>query len=363
MAEIYYLLTWGTFWLMLLCFVFLLTVSVPRRDDLRSYKRVRLLLAWGVFFLMTLVNLTELSMSDSGTNDDIWYTRLMTLWIGACVAPVFSIVNITLINSHFFSWRSLVRDLVIPLVLVAGNVFLFEIFSAKPLAFLFAYVVFIIYYVFVVVAYTVIFLRNYRQYSIRLNNYFSEPGSNLLKWTVTTQFLATSSGIMAFVSLFMPHGWLCVFALFLNILYPYYAIRFINYAFQFPVIAPVVEEVMEEEPVVRDSVLMLEDIVGEWEKDKRYLQPELNIEMVAHELSTNRTYLSSYINTCKNKNFKEWISDLRIAEAQCLLLAEPKTPINEIGERVGFSDKGNFSTRFSKSVGMSPSSWRKTHLK
>ncbi|MEA4997366.1 MAG: helix-turn-helix domain-containing protein, partial [Petrimonas sp.] len=199
--------------------------------------------------------------------------------------------------------------------------------------------------------------------SIRLNNYFSEPGSNLLKWTVTTQFLATSSGIMAFVSLFMPHGWLCVFALFLNILYPYYAIRFINYAFQFPVIAPVVEEVMEEEPVVRDSVLMLEDIVGEWEKDKRYLQPELNIEMVAHELSTNRTYLSSYINTCKNKNFKEWISDLRIAEAQHLLLAEPKTPINEIGERVGFSDKGNFSTRFSKSVGMSPSSWRKTHLR
>jgi AraC-like DNA-binding protein len=211
-------------------------------------------------------------------------------------------------------------------------------------------------------AYTTTFFHNYKKYAFRLNNYFSEPEANHLKWTVVTQLLATSSGIMAFVSLFMPIWWLCIFAMFLNILYPYYAIRFINYAFLYPIIAPVVEET-ELDPIVTDSILMLEDIVSGWENEKHFLLPDLNIETVARNIGTNRTYLSAYINTYKNKSFKEWISDLRISEAQSLLLAEPQTPVNEIGERVGFSDKGNFSTRFSKSAGMSPSQWRKTHLK
>ena len=235
-------------------------------------------------------------------------------------------------------------------------------FTARSQFFMAAYTAFVIFYVFIVIKYTLLFLKNYKEYGIRHNNYYSDPGAYHLKWVIVTQFIATGSGLMALVNLFMPAWGMCLFALFLNIFYPYYAIRFINYAFHFPTIAPVMDEI-QMEPVNNEQTFQIKTAVKGWEGQKMFLQSNLTIEVVARELGTNRTYLSTYLNTTKGKNFREWISDLRIIEAQQLLIAEPEALVNDIGLRVGFSDKGNFSNKFTQSTGVSPSIWRKTHLR
>lgn len=212
--------------------------------------------------------------------------------------------------------------------------------------------------------YTYILMKEYRKFEIRFDNYYTESESNHLKWILKSQVIAIGCGILAFISLFLPLWFNCLFSIFLLIFYTYYAIRFINYPLRFSFIEAVVEEFQTEFSANVNTISFdqLENAVNNWEKRKTFVCSDINIEFVAKELYTNRTYLSNYINTYKKKSFKEWISDLRITEAQRLLLLEPQTSVSEIGYRVGFSDKSNFTNRFSRNTGESPKKWRETRL-
>lgn len=105
----------------------------------------------------------------------------------------------------------------------------------------------------------------------------------------------------------------------------------------------------------------LEAAIEEWLKQKKYLQPGITIEQMAFQLSTNRTYLSGYINNTKQQTFRTWINGLRIEEAKQLLLEQPTLMVSEIGKRVGFTDKSNFGRQFSKLTSFTPQAWRKFH--
>ncbi len=219
------------------------------------------------------------------------------------------------------------------------------------------------YYAYLMGKYTFLMMKEYKLYKTRFDNYFTESEVNHLNWIWNTQIIAIGCGILAFISLFLPLWFLCVFSLYLIFFYTYYTIRFVNYPLKFTIIEAIVEKFHSESAGISAPINHLEDAVNEWEKNKIFLNSDINIESVAKELYTNRTYLSNYINNYKKKSFKEWISDLRINEAKQLLLAEPQTSIGEIGYRVGFSDKSNFTNRFIKNVGESPKIWRENHLK
>lgn len=205
-------------------------------------------------------------------------------------------------------------------------------------------------------------IKEFQNYNVRFDNFFSESETNHLNWLLKTQFFATFCGIIAFVSLFLPLWFTCLFSLFLIIFYSYYTLRFINYTTLFSEIENIVEESSNKQNTVIQSFNPLESAVIEWENRKHFVRTDINIEFVAKELCTNRTYLSTYINTYKKKSFKEWISDLRINEAQLLLLSEPQLSVSDVAYRVGFTDKSNFTNRFSKNTGESPKKWREKNL-
>ena len=96
-----------------------------------------------------------------------------------------------------------------------------------------------------------------------------------------------------------------------------------------------------------------------WRERGGYRTSGITIDQAAREMGTNRSYLSRYLNEVRQMTFYEWVAQLRIEEAQSLMLSHPSDSIEQISTRVGFSSHSTFSSTFKKMVGMSPYRWRK----
>lgn len=358
MENLLLILTWGIFWVMLLGAVLLIFVTTPKVEILKNYKRAKYLLS-GIYLLMAIANIVQII---GGNDNEVWYSRIITLWVGCSMASSITIINITLFNLPFFSYKKFFKELIPSFVLTVLAIITYELYAENSLIFLSFYYTFLIYYIFVLGRFTLLLVKEFQQYKVRFDNYFTESESNHLNWIFRTQIIAIGCGVMAFISLFLPLWFTCFFSLFLIFFYSYYTIRFINYPLKFSTIEPLVVETTADFNKESISFGQLENAISEWEKTKNFMHTDINIESVAKELYTNRTYLSNYINTYKKKSFKQWICDLRINEAQQLLLSEPQVSVSDIAYRVGFSDKSNFTNRFSKNVGESPKKWRETFL-
>ena len=138
-----------------------------------------------------------------------------------------------------------------------------------------------------------------------------------------------------------------------------YAGHFLNYRNIFSVMRPGTRE--KEEKLVNSSLAtfsQIEKAIQNWEQEKLFINSGISMEIVASQLSTNRSYLSQYINRVKNKTFNEWINGLRIDEAKRIMTENEEMTIEEIGEKVGYTDKSYFSKCFVKYAGMTPTKWK-----
>jgi YesN/AraC family two-component response regulator len=102
----------------------------------------------------------------------------------------------------------------------------------------------------------------------------------------------------------------------------------------------------------------IEKSINEWERSKLFMKPDLTIAIVAMQISTNRTYLSNYLNTFKQKTFNEWINGLRIEEAKKMIAANKNITLDDLCEKIGYSDKSYFSKCFKKYTGMTAKLWK-----
>ncbi len=101
--------------------------------------------------------------------------------------------------------------------------------------------------------------------------------------------------------------------------------------------------------------------VDQWIERRDYCRPGVTMVLVADELSTNRTYLSQYINSRYNCSFNTWLTGLRIDEAKRLLLHSPTLSIEKIATAVGFATKSHFMSSFKSREGLTPGQWRQQH--
>lgn len=355
MERIYLLITWSTAWVLLSLGMTLLFFVTSRNQKLANYKTSKFILG-GLYFFIGLLNVSE-ALSSHDINS-IWYPRILILTTGSILALLLTSINITLIEPTYLSLKKISRKVgfIVLLTLVSMLCLLLLPNSAF---FYTIYILFVIYYILVFIKYSILFKKHYSEYRMRYENYYSENEKNQLAWVQTTQYVAIAMGLTALLSLFMPQWWMIAFSVIVILFYSYYGIRFLNYSSIFFDIEPILEYT---EPQIAKlptlSFVQLEKALNEWENKKSYVRPNITIETVAAELNTNRTYLSSYINTYKKKSFREWINDLRIKEAQQILISRNIMTMSEVGELVGIPDKSNFGRQFVKRAGVTPLVWR-----
>lgn len=114
----------------------------------------------------------------------------------------------------------------------------------------------------------------------------------------------------------------------------------------------------ETQDISGDIVEELLEKLDRFERNKKHLNSNLSLNKLAKELHTNQNYLSRVINLKMEKNFPQYLNDLRIRYAVNELKTNKifrKHAIKAIAEECGYSPGSSFSRVFYITTGIQPS--------
>lgn len=94
--------------------------------------------------------------------------------------------------------------------------------------------------------------------------------------------------------------------------------------------------------------------------EKLFLNKELSLDQLAHELDTNRSYLSSCINTCSGGNFNQWINSYRIDYVLERIHTAPN--LLALAAEAGFLSSDSFYRHFKRCTQMTTTQYLKASL-
>jgi hypothetical protein len=98
----------------------------------------------------------------------------------------------------------------------------------------------------------------------------------------------------------------------------------------------------------------------EFEKSEKFLSKEMSLAVLAGQLETNTKYLSEVINKYKEKNYNNYINELRINYVAYLLKTDSaylNYKVSYLAEKAGFSSHSAFTTVFKSVTGISPNTY------
>jgi len=95
------------------------------------------------------------------------------------------------------------------------------------------------------------------------------------------------------------------------------------------------------------------------DQKKLFKDPSLSLNYLAKQLNVHSNSLSQVINTLENKNFYDYINELRINEFKTIVVfpENQKFTLLSLAYEVGFNSKTSFNRNFKKSTGLSPTAY------
>jgi AraC-like DNA-binding protein len=292
---------------------------------------------------------------------DYNFMVLATLVVSSYQMFLFASTIISILDTRYLLRKKYLKELIPTTLLSITGTYLYFNKPETPLKVLF--VIFGLYFASQIVRYTYHYLLTEKETIRKLDNFFSEEIFRSVKWTRTAYIGLFFCSIFSIVSLVQVQVVTIIFMICYTSYYVYFSTHYVNYVYLMMDIEPAFTQVAENTLVssksINRSFEQLEKAIEVWELNKKFTEPNINIEQVAQQLKTNRTYLSNYMNLYRKLTFKEWINTLRIEEAKRLMKEQPELPVAQIGVQVGIPDKSNFGRQFTRVTGMSPKAWRK----
>jgi len=300
---------------------------------------------------------------------DVLLFQTSTLVVAVMQAFLFTYTLILLIHVAYVTRKRVTRELV-PIVSLSV-VFLVVCFTLPDNWVKISVYLFILFYVYLIVRYTRLFVITYRDCLRKMDNYFSGLEAEHLQWVKFSFYAALSIGMLALSSSLFPAiriGIFCSVVYFL--FYVYFAFRFINYGFVYKKLEHALADDDGQSTQQKENKNALPPSIAStikpklenWLEEKLFLQPGVTVDEIALQIGTNQKYLSVYFNQYMNKPFRTWINELRIEEAKRLLIDYPDMTIKQISDKAGFSRNSYFWNLFLKNAGQTPLAWRKTRL-
>ncbi len=245
-----------------------------------------------------------------------------------------------------------------------------------------AYLSSILLFVIQCIAHIIAFNNSYRQALRNLEIYYDEDEEHKIKWIRFCYIIMMLTQMFVLVYMLLPRTMMKIYVLFYALFMLYFSVNFISFlgshkllldAFAYRALSgdglqsarkrrsgekKKVRVVEGKELIYTDKDLQKLDVsIGRWVEAGKYREFDKTREEIAAELQTSRELLQTYF-ADKGLDFRTWRTELRIADAKKMLLANRNISINAIGERCGFSDRSNFHRQFQKVVGCSPKQWR-----
>jgi AraC-like DNA-binding protein len=361
MNEYFLFFAVGGFWTTLVLAMVFLFGGRIWNVKLRKYYRARNVMGFA-YILFASIILFELTTRFLGFHHASFKTSILIF--STFQLLIFTHVNITLINIKFLSIRKLIYHLLPVTILGILSILSHNLKWGFMITSIIYYSLLLLYIASVVI-FGFIFTKHYKRYKKRFDNYFTENSANLLQWVYNSfLFILIASFVIIITTLIFSDA-VKIFPILVIFYYTVYAIHFLNYKQIYYLMEPVLNEevTVEADKQIKPSFLpfkQIETVLKIWEEKKLFTSSRLTIAIVASQISTNRTYLSHYLNSTKNKTFSDWINELRIEEAKRMMEADQSLKFEEISEKVGYTDKSYFSKCFLKYTGITVTQWRKS---
>jgi len=116
----------------------------------------------------------------------------------------------------------------------------------------------------------------------------------------------------------------------------------------------------ESEYLSKEMICYLDNNIQEFESSKMFLDKEMSLSSLSASLGVNSRYLSYYINKNKEKDFANYINELRIGYIVKSIEKNSnyrKYKISHLAEKSGFSSHSRFTINFKKVTGVLPSEY------
>ncbi len=106
-----------------------------------------------------------------------------------------------------------------------------------------------------------------------------------------------------------------------------------------------------------DNIVALERLLYD---EKGFLNPNINLEIIASELDVSSGHLSRVINAEMTMGFSEYVNLLRVEEAKSYLIHPDfeNYTLAAIGLESGFNSKSTFYATFKKTTGLTPAQYK-----
>ena len=212
----------------------------------------------------------------------------------------------------------------------------------------------------------IVFFYNYKQ----LKSLDLEAGSedemrlNCLNFIVRSFFLLALFAALYVFIVALPEAYRALHYLAMLLVWAFLFVSIVNLVINYNPLGDRYIHIVSDSSDTHPTVTFMPELapkVDDWIENKGYLAPGLTLLQVAEQLSTNRTYLSQYINSNYGCNFNAWLAQLRIDESKHLLLSSPALSIDRIAYNAGFSSKAHFINTFKSCEGTTPGRWREKH--
>ena len=219
-------------------------------------------------------------------------------------------------------------------------------------------------------------VKIYRSAINVLRTYYSDVVESLMRWMPGVGVGFTVLLLSAPITCIAPR-WVGVNQLALGIIvFVYTFVCTINFSFSYGKVLHAINKTDEDidaaESLTSEEITLtstgsslsaaLQEVLRakeeRWREQGGYRTPGVTIDEAAHEMGTNRSYLSRYLNEVRHMTFYSWVAQMRISEACEILRNDHDVSIEQVASQVGFTSLSTFSSTFKKVMGESPAKWR-----
>ncbi len=103
---------------------------------------------------------------------------------------------------------------------------------------------------------------------------------------------------------------------------------------------------------------LLQKLMDEFDKEKIYLNTNLNINDLVRKIGSNRSYVSAIINQNFNLNFCSFVNTYRLKELERLYTSNPTFSNSILAEQSGFGSYNSMKRTIESQMGMSVKDWK-----
>lgn len=137
-------------------------------------------------------------------------------------------------------------------------------------------------------------------------------------------------------------------------------------------VMPIIKSAIEQEKVIDEiaaakvfreigpeRIAEIDMAVSKWRSEGGFRDSNLTLSSFARRIMVNRTDVASYLTSIYGKNFRTWLSGIRVEEAKALMAAHPEYSNEVVSMECGFSSRVYFQRLFKERTGLTPAEWRR----